>query len=224
MQAKYLLLINLLFCIGAYKTIAQPTNTTRVVMTVDMSEQEVSAEGVFVVGNFFNMLDEPLSDNGDGTWSYISRFSKGETIFYRFKNGTSSTESVTIGGSDCLANDNSGNRILVIPDADSLFVPTVCFNACNGCGMTTSLVDIVEANQVKLAPNPSKGNVFISWKNRERATYQISVLDITGKILHIYPNLKREYFELREGLLLPGMYLISIKNDIGQGILKLIIE
>ncbi len=223
MQVKYILLISLL-SLFSIAVIAQPTNTSRVVMTVDMSEQEVSSEGVFVVGNFFNMLDEPLSDNGDGTWSYISRFSKGETIYYRFKNGTSISENVTIGGEDCLADDNSGNRVLVVPDADSLFVPIVCFNACSTCGMTTSTVDLVELKEVTLSPNPSQGKVTISWLNREDSNYEITVIDVSGKTLHTYADIKGNELVINEGLLLSGIYFVTIKNSIGQGTLKLLIE
>ena len=43
---------------------------TTVTLTVDMSNEMVSPDGVHVAGNFKAGTRDPLTDNGDGTWSY----------------------------------------------------------------------------------------------------------------------------------------------------------
>ena len=56
---------------------------TVVTLTVDMSGEEVSTEGVHVAGAF----QWTMSDNGDGTWSYTFTIDIAAIYQYKFING-----------------------------------------------------------------------------------------------------------------------------------------
>lgn len=122
---------------------AQDPNTCRVVFTVDMQKEEVSAEGVFINGNFFNEMDLEMDSVGNGQYQFILRVTKNDILVYNFKNGTTLTETIAE-GSDCLAPDNSPRRLLVVPDADSLQVPLACYGSCQDCDANSFFTSSVQ--------------------------------------------------------------------------------
>ena len=105
------------------------TGTSRLTFTVDMSNEEVAAEGIFVTGNFFNGLQEPLDHIGNNIWVYTLAFSKGDSLFYRFENGEQPEE---FKETTCLDAERQ-RRLFVVPDEDEATVPEVCFNHCTNC-------------------------------------------------------------------------------------------
>ena len=62
---------------------------TTVTLTVDMSNEMVSADGVHVAGSFqgWDPAATPMTDNGDGTWSYTFMSDTAATYQYKFING-----------------------------------------------------------------------------------------------------------------------------------------
>ena len=168
-------------------TILQAQSTVKVNLIVDMSKEVVSAEGVFVVGNFFNGELEPLDDNGDGTWTYPLNFSQGDTLFYKFKNGTNQEE--VIEDLECLINDGSGNRMFVVPNQVNATHKT-CYNACVTCNaITTSTTDLLNSIQLKVFPNPMTVGGTISWQAGTGSEFfKINLIDITGRIRRSYPK------------------------------------
>ena len=101
-----------------------------VTFTVDMSEVEVAAEGVFLAGAFNEFSDMPMTDNGDGTWSATVTLSSGQAYEYKFKNGPDVWEEIT----GACTSGFSGNREVTVGNAD-ITLPTVCFSSCVGCGL-----------------------------------------------------------------------------------------
>ncbi len=101
-----------------------------VTFTVDMSNDTVAAEGIFIAGGFNGWTDGAMTDNGDGTWSAVIGITTGDSLEYKFKNGPDTWEDIQAG--DCLAPGFSNNRLVVGPEADSSMA-VVCFNSCEAC-------------------------------------------------------------------------------------------
>jgi len=134
---------------------AQNQNTSRVVFTVNMQQQEVSPEGVFIVGDFFNGIDLEMDDLGDGTYEYVILLTKGESLFYNFKNGLDQIEDLSL-DRNCMATDDLGRRLLVVSEVDTLRVPTVCYSFCENCeaiNSNTSRVKITVDMSGQEVPN-----------------------------------------------------------------------
>ena len=108
---------------------------TMVTLTVDMTNEMVSADGVHVAGNFqgWDPASTPMTDNMDGTWSYSFSSDTAATYQYKFINGNAwgSDEGIP---SACAF---EGNRQFTVDGAMGDVASTVCFNSCGACGMTT---------------------------------------------------------------------------------------
>jgi len=110
-------------------------------VSVDMNQETIAPEGVFIAGGFNEWTDAPTIDNGDGTYSASIVVDKNSTVEYKFKNGPDIWEDGIDG--DCV--NNFGNRFVDIADAD-VTVAEVCFNSCTTCTqpMVTFTVDMSE--------------------------------------------------------------------------------
>ena len=62
---------------------------TTVTLTVDMTNEDVSMDGVHVAGNFqgWDPSATPMTDNGDGTWSHTFTVDSAATYQYKYVNG-----------------------------------------------------------------------------------------------------------------------------------------
>ncbi|MEC8663027.1 MAG: hypothetical protein VXY03_04050, partial [Bacteroidota bacterium] len=76
------------FLAAALMASAAWTQTT-VTLTVDMTNEMVSTDGIHVAGNFqgWEPGGTPMMDNGDGTWSYTFTSDTAATYQYKFVNG-----------------------------------------------------------------------------------------------------------------------------------------
>ena len=135
---------------------AQNPNTSRVVFTVNLEQQEISEEGVFIVGNFFNQEPQPMESIGDDLYRYVISVTKKDSLFYNFKNGEDQTEILPI-GLECVFSEAVGTRLLVVPDADSLEVDTVCYGSCLNCGISATTENIT--SRVKISVDLSEQEV-----------------------------------------------------------------
>ncbi len=194
-----------------------------VTLTVDVSEQSVPSEGVYVIGNFFNGSPEPLDDNGDGTWSYSASFTAGDTLYYRFALGQ---ELETINSTNCLFSDEE-NRLLVIPSIDSLKVAPVCYSHCSTCSeISTDTNDIFLRNwRFKLYPNPMKDFSSAYWYSPNDAIQSIELFSLDGQLLRTYPVLDKLQQTIPRANLASGLYLLKIQDTGGRvAIQKMVIK
>lgn len=135
------------FCFGeCVADCPAPAITYNVSFSVDMSQYDGDFGGVFVNGSFNGWCGScnPLTDNGDGTWSATLTLEAG-TIEYKYTlDGWNAQESFA-GGETCTSTiDGFTNRTLTIEgDTDT---GTVCWNSCDACssdipGCTDSSAD-----------------------------------------------------------------------------------
>ena len=108
---------------------------TMVTLTVDMTNEMVSADGVHVAGNFqgWDPGATPMTDNMDGTWSYSFSSDTAATYQYKFINGNAWGSDESIPGACAY----DGNRQIMVDGAMGDVTSTVCYNSCAACGMTT---------------------------------------------------------------------------------------
>ncbi len=125
-------------CFNECTSCTQPMVT----FTVDMSEVEVAAEGVFLSGEFNEFGNMPMTDNGDGTWSATVQVAPRNDYEYKFKNGETFED---VPGA--CAFGFIGNRSVGVSNVD-VTLPTVCFASCVGCGLvaTTFTIDMSQEN------------------------------------------------------------------------------
>ncbi|MDP6684603.1 MAG: T9SS type A sorting domain-containing protein [Candidatus Marinimicrobia bacterium] len=97
---------------------------------VDMTNEEVSLEGVHIAGSMqgWDPAATALSAVGDSVYAVTLAVASGETVFYKFINGNAwgSDEGVP---SDCATD---GNRTFTPGDFDET-LDAVCFGSCEGC-------------------------------------------------------------------------------------------
>ena len=99
---------------------------------VDMAEQTVEADGVFLGGGPWHNNPKPLHPPAEGetVWHLWLGLEPGEYM-YKFQNGQGNYESLP-GGADC-AHGQWGDRMVVVADGD-VPLPPVCFGSCLPCG------------------------------------------------------------------------------------------
>lgn len=114
------------FCFGSCFT----CNESAITFHVDMNNEMVDAAGVFIAGSFNGFSDQPMMDNGDGTWTMTAGIAVGDTIEYKFKNGPDGWEDIT--DTDCTTGGFGNNRTMIIP-MDDMDVGLVCFGSCAAC-------------------------------------------------------------------------------------------
>lgn len=128
---------------------------------VDMSQQVISPEGVFIVGNFGVGSAEqviPMIAGADNIYSSSAEVLEGTTLTYRFQNGASAAGLEIIPPACGVANaSNEFLREEFIGSVNSEAV-TVCFSECAAC-----IVQSIEENSryLGLWPNPASDFVQV---------------------------------------------------------------
>lgn len=128
----------LLFIASSFALNAQMVDVT---ISVDMSNEEVSADGVHVAGSFqgWDPSGTELTDaDNDGVYDVVLTVDQDSTYEYKFVNGNNwdSAESIP---SDCLTN---GNRSILV-GAENLATEMVCYSSCEACvQLTGETIDV----------------------------------------------------------------------------------
>ena len=115
---------------------ANPFLPRTITLNLDMTNHEVSDDGVHVAGSFQGWdpgSTELMDYDMDGIYTVEIEANAGDTIYYKFINGNSwgNDEGVTdpvCGGAGGFGND----RWLDVPDVDTVLDP-VCFSECIAC-------------------------------------------------------------------------------------------
>lgn len=128
---------------------------------VDMSQQVVSPEGVYLVGNFGDGTTEQslaMNAGADNVYTASVEVLEGITLNYRFQNGASAAGLEIVPPACGVANaSNEFLREAFIGSINSM-ADTVCFSECAPC-----VVQSVEENSrsLDLWPNPASDCVYV---------------------------------------------------------------
>ena len=115
------------------------------ILTVDMTNEMVSMDGVHVAGNFqgWDPAATPMTDNGDGTWSYTFTSDTAASYQYKFVNGNAWGTDEGVPGACAV----DGNRGITVDGMMGEVSAEACFGNCAACGMTTVRFRVDMANE-----------------------------------------------------------------------------
>ena len=198
---------------------------------VNMQNETVAAEGVWVMGGFTNPqwqsgAIEMTDANGDGIYEVtVTDVSGPSEIQYKFANGdpTAVEEDGNFLEGGCGVSNGIGgyNRVLNRTAQDTI-LPVVCYNSCSDCGTGVQEADL---GRVSIYPNPAKEHTVISVQNPNGYTLKMSVVDITGKTVRDNILIRSSQYVLNTSDLKPGLYFLNIvSHENGRAVYKLMVD
>lgn len=118
---------------------------TTVTLTVDMSNETVSADGVHVAGNFqgWDPAATPMTDNGDGTYSHTFTSDTAAMYQYKFVNGNAWGSDESVPGACAF----DGNRHVTVDGMMGNTGASVCYGSCAACGQSSVLFRVDMTNE-----------------------------------------------------------------------------
>lgn len=126
-----------------------------VTFRVDMSEQNISANGVHIAGNFNNWSPSAtlMNNLGNDIFGVTIPLIVGSDVEYRFVNGNTSS-GFEIVPSYCGVPAGGGlyNRFLPVPESDSTLM-AVCFSNCSECLSLRSVTFKVDMGEQDISPD-----------------------------------------------------------------------
>lgn len=181
--------------------------------TVDMNQETVSADGVFIFGQFTNWSNVPMTDdNGDGVWEITLELSK--MVFeYKFRNGTDTEESFEVGAS-CTVSTPDGmftNRVVNLTGAgETTEVGDFCYNTCASCTVSTD--DLINDNSlITIYPTLATQNIWIEI-NKSFTNGSVSIINLNGQKVG-FQTLTNNKESIDISNLNNGTYILSFTTD-----------
>jgi hypothetical protein len=129
-------------CFGTC-TVCPPIATANVTFRVNMSQQTVGSNGVYLAGSFngWSATATPMTLLGNGVYSATLALDTTATVQYKFLNGNTFTTQETVPAACGVPNAfNAYDRQLAVPQTDAQ-LPVVCFGQCSNCP-TVGLVPV----------------------------------------------------------------------------------
>jgi hypothetical protein len=134
-------------------------STVDITFRVDMSEftGTIQPEGMHIAGSFptdtWTPGARPMTDEGDGIWSWTESLEPGFNLEYKFVLGDDwPAGDENMGGQPCGA-PGTTNRSIIIGDENTI-LPAVCYNSCNPCDAvveTSAITFQVDMSQQTIA-------------------------------------------------------------------------
>ncbi len=184
--------------------------TSVVTFRVDLSDEDVSADGVFILGQFTSWQDEPMTDEGEGVYSYTSELAEGD-YEYLYKNGNDIEAFDGTEGCTLSTDDGQGNifinRFLSV---DGLSATTdldlVCFNACSIC--VTNVNDLtIDDDLFTVSPSVSSEAFNLTLNTDEAA--MLSIVTLNGQLI-TRSQIESNVVTIDATQLSAGVYLLNV--------------
>ena len=207
-----------------------------VTFRVDMSEEEVNANGVWVIGNFTSPNWQAgalqlTDDDADGVYEVTANISGSASVLFKFVNGDpgagdngvdyveesgiqldENNEEVTnfeLDGCGLPNGFGAYNRIHE-RSGEPEILDAVCFNKCSTCIVSVSELDRHIFNAF---PNPFDDQLIVQLA-RQNATSLIQLIDLSGKVVGewtVNPGLTNLTLQTSE--FAPGSYLVQLSSQ-----------
>jgi len=135
-------------CFGNCTICVPPT--VEVTFQVDMTNEEVSADGVHITGDFqgWDPTTTEMVPAGNNIYTYIATLGVGSYHEFKFVNGISFDVAELVPG-ECNFN---GNRYLTVPET-STTLDVVCFGGCSSCPHYVTVTFFVDMSNETVSPD-----------------------------------------------------------------------
>jgi hypothetical protein len=124
-------------CFGSCEPCQPPMPEHNVTFRIDMTNEEVSPEGVHLAGTFqgWDPAATVMTDVGNSIYEITLLLEEGDEHEYKYINGITFEEEETV-PAPCGVPDGQGgyNRFITIPANDTI-MPDLCFSSCEPCGL-----------------------------------------------------------------------------------------
>lgn len=204
--------------------------TADITFRVDMNEETVSEEGVFMIGGFTSPAwgegaTEMLDGDGDGIYEATVEVCGSADIQYKFTNGdptnSENEENADFEAGGCGVPNGIGgfNRTHTRSGEDEV-LDAVAYNSCQPLSITE-----LELGQTALFPNPSTGLTYLDVENPNGFTLRMNIVDITGKLVRENVILNQKRNEINTSNLKAGMYFLNVVNQSNEtAVFKLLVQ
>jgi hypothetical protein len=212
-----------------------------VTLSVDMTGQTVSPNGVFLAGDIQSAAGgsdwspgdpnfELTDPDGNGVYAVTITVSAPGDYLYKYVNDN--TWGNNEGGgltADCGVDDGYGafNRGITVPDEASFVEVTYLYDSCTESDLAINNVTetVSTIDGIKIAPNPMSDVAFVSFDNPTNAVHNVTVTTLTGQVVRTIPGVRGDTFQIEKGNLIAGVYFVTFQNEAGEvGAEKLIVR
>jgi len=133
-----------LVCFGSCVECIPPAPDVDVTLSVDLANEEISPEGVHIVGSFqgWDPAATILNNTTDEIYEITITVPSGQEIQYKFINGNTWDDEESV-PSDCGVDNGQGgyNRFMFVPTQDTA-AGLVCFGSCTECPPPAPFADV----------------------------------------------------------------------------------
>ncbi|MCB9250934.1 MAG: T9SS type A sorting domain-containing protein [Flavobacteriales bacterium] len=208
-----------------------------VIFNIDMSDEIVASEGVYVTGDFMEALESPIGNWDKDTLKLLPR-TTGSDIYtatvkmyagkyvWKVYNGINTSDPDAVGENYDFTSNGCGepngigghNRVMDFRGASTdQVLPTYKYNSCQISASVKSV------NQIKfgLMPNPALDNVRIKFSNGQLVDH-IEILDLTGRVV-LTQEADGNNTVISLESIIPGVYMVNAYGENGTfGVQKLV--
>jgi hypothetical protein len=150
---------------------------------VDMSQQSISPQGVFIVGPFNGGAQTtlPMDDLGNGIYDFVALVEEGSVISYFFQNGLNASGAEIVPQA-CGQLTASGAYVReVVVGGSDINLPLLCFSSCDPC-QPIQLVESIES-AIRVWPNPANHSVSISFDGYTLLGQECMLMNALGQVV-----------------------------------------
>ncbi|MCB0734326.1 MAG: T9SS type A sorting domain-containing protein [Bacteroidetes bacterium] len=207
-------------CSETCPTKLPPINVT---FRVDMSNEIVDANGVFIAGSFPGAIWDKDSflmtdDNNDDIFEYTFVDLDVDDYQYKFYNGICSddkcAEDHDFKTDGCGVDNGVGGWNRYVDLSGTLNDTAIVTFVFNSCEESSSSVHHLGSKVFKVFPNPANDMVTVRYKGYGTA-YTVSMVDLNGRSVMNVSSRDQE-IGLNVQSLNPGIYLMVITDDTGE--------
>jgi hypothetical protein len=206
------------FCLNVKR---MPPPSRAVTFQVDMSKVTLAASGAHIAGEFNGWTGEKMTDAGNGLWTFTTNLVEGDTIEYKFQNGSGGWENNL--PAPCSLG-SFGNRYVRVPTG-AVTLPKVCFNSCNACDFV-SISELSFNNGIQIAPNPTTGVTNIAVSLPESADLTIRVLNSIGQLVETRSEngIQSGNIRLEPGRYGKGIYFVELTDGVNRATRRVVVQ
>lgn len=188
-------------CFSSCTPCAEPINVT---FTVDMGNENVSGNGVHLVGSFqdWTLPGIAMTNAGNGLYTHTEQLPANADYSYKYLNGIDFNGEESVPAECGVSNGFGGfNRSLTVAEND-LLLDTVCFSSCEACPdepVDVTVTFFVNMNEENIDPNGV--HVMGNFNNWDYTSAPMTDVDLDGIYVYnaIVPQNTQVFFKFING-------------------------